>query len=98
MIVKSNIRDTIIANYDQVELFAKYLKIDRSNIDYCLKDKSYKISNPLRNDENPSMGFMYVGNKLYYKDWAIDEYSGDIDADILKAQQKIDAIKTDMKL
>lgn len=79
MIVKDSILDYILANYSQVELFAKYFKTTGASIEYCLLNTSNKINNPLRNDHNPSLGFMYRDDgRLICKDWAHNIYTGDI--------------------
>jgi len=79
MRLSTSLVGTIINNYDQVELFAKYLNLDREYIDYCLKDKRNKIRNPLRDDNNASLSFMYKDDgKLVQKDWANSTYDGDI--------------------
>jgi len=79
MKLTNNIKDHILINYNQIQLFAKYLNIPISDIEYCLEHTSNKIRNPLRNDINPSLGFMFYDNgKLVMKDWANNTYSGDI--------------------
>ena len=71
----------INSNIDEAEIFSKYLNIPISDIYKCINDKSYRINNPLRNDKNPSLGFIYVSvrnkNKLYAKDFANPFYVGD---------------------
>jgi hypothetical protein len=79
MIGKLDIKSHIIANYNQIQLYAKYLDIDVEEIEYCLLDKNNKISNPLRIDGHPSLGFMFYDNgKLIAKDWGNSFYTGDI--------------------
>lgn len=78
------LKKEILENYDQVSIFASYLEIPENDINYCLENKNYKISNPLRIDRNPSLGFMAVVDKTtnLYKlkmyDWADSDYRGDI--------------------
>lgn len=78
-----NLKKHILETYDQVELFATYLEIPENDINYCLLSKSNKVSNPLRRDDDPSLGFMTVMDrqsslfKLKMYDWADPDYRGD---------------------
>jgi hypothetical protein len=73
----------ILTKYDQVSIFANYLDINPSEIDYCLQSVSNKISNPLRNDPNPSLGFTTVIDrevgvfKIRMYDFGDSYYRGD---------------------
>ena len=80
----NELKKEILEQYDQVSIFAAYLEVPENDINYCLENKNYKISNPLRNDRDPSLGFMAVVDKTtnLYKlkmyDWADPDYRGDI--------------------
>jgi len=74
---KNNLKTYILNRLRQEEIFAYYLDINVTYIDWCLSNKSYKINNPLRNDVNPSLGFSYKGNKVYFRDFANKYYNGD---------------------
>lgn len=82
LISSSNAKDYILNNLDQAEILARYLKIDISLINYCLKRTTNRISNPLRDDKNPSLGFKYYirkdALKLITRDFANSYYCGDI--------------------
>lgn len=77
--VGRQLTDYIFNNIDQEQAFAYYLGISMGDINYCLEDKSNKVSNPLREDKHPSLGFMYTSKgKLIMRDFAKPIYSGDI--------------------
>lgn len=80
MIPSVNMVEHIINNYNQIGLFSRYMGIPIDDINYCLENTSNKIHNPLREDYDPSLGFMYKhsNSKLQCKDWGDDSYSGDI--------------------
>jgi len=79
----SKIKEHILATYDQISIFATYLNIPESEINFCLENKSNKISNPLRIDLNPSLGFIITMDKqtnmfkLKMYDFADPYYRGD---------------------
>jgi len=73
-----DVKNEILTKYSQLHLFAYWLNISLEEIEYCLENTSNTISNPLRTDENPSLGFMFNDSKLTMKDWAKEMYSGDI--------------------
>ena len=81
-IKSDNARSYILDNLDQEEILSKFLNIPKSHISNCIKDRNERISNPLRVDKNPSMGFRYystkAGVKLLIRDFANSYYSGDI--------------------
>lgn len=75
----TKVKQFIEEKLDARDIFAYYLGISVNDISYCLDDRSNKINNPLRDDKNPSLGFMYSqSGKLRMKDFANDLYSGDI--------------------
>jgi hypothetical protein len=84
LLESDKLKETILKDYDQISLFATYFEIAENDINYCLENKNYKISNPLRDDRDPSLGFMTVMDKQssYFKlkmyDWADPYYRGDI--------------------
>lgn len=73
----------ILEHYDQVSIFATYFQIDDKEIEYCLRNKSYAICNPDRNDRRASLGFMSIIDKetnlfkIKMHDWADPKYRGD---------------------
>lgn len=83
LIDTSDLKKTILNDYDQITIFATYLEIPESDINYCLENKSNKISNPLRIDRDPSLGFMTTIDKqtniykLKMYDFADPYYRGD---------------------
>jgi len=68
-------KDYVLSKVSQAEIFSFYLskfnpELTVKTINY-LAETGYKISNPMRIDENPSMGFRYVGKgRLKAKDFA----------------------------
>lgn len=68
-------------NIDEAEIFSYYLDIPFTDIYKCINDKNYRVNNTLRNDNNPSLGFMYIQykgrRKLYAKDFANPFFTGD---------------------
>jgi hypothetical protein len=70
-------KDFILSNFFQEDIVSFYTGIPVMLIKSCV-DKKNKISNPLRNDINPSLGFYYKSNnKLHIKDFA-GYFSGDV--------------------
>ena len=79
MIVGNTLKEFILLNYDQEQLFAKYMGLPIAEITECILDRAYKITNPLRIDKNPSLGFYYDSkNKLRCWDYAVSIYRFDI--------------------
>jgi hypothetical protein len=64
-------------NVTQEQIFAYYLKVDVQEIYSCLSKSNYKISNPLRVDNNPSVDFKYKNGKLRMIDYGSSQFSGD---------------------
>lgn len=83
LIDSSELKKYILSNFDQVELFSYYLEIPETDINYCLENKNNAISNPLRDDRDPSLGFMASLDtqtncfKVRMYDWADPNYRGD---------------------
>lgn len=76
--VQTSIVDYILDKYEQVDIFAHYLDINSSVIQECIDNKHKKINNPLRVDNNPSLGFQYnIHGKLIMRDFASSFYTGD---------------------
>jgi hypothetical protein len=73
----------VFNNYNQVSIFAHYLGVTESEIESCLDDSTNKISNPLRIDNNPSLGFKIAIDKetgtfkIRMWDYADRKYRGD---------------------
>lgn len=72
-------RDSIVQTYGEDSIISKLLNLSLYDINQCLADKSYKVKNPLRVDNNPSLG-MRIGNKgkIYLFDFVYSIYRGDI--------------------
>lgn len=73
----------VFNHYDQVSIFAYYLNINENEIEDCLQNSIIKISNPLRIDNHPSLGFKTaIDNetglfKIRMWDYADKRYRGD---------------------
>ena len=79
MRIGNSLKEFILLNYNQEELFAKYMGISISDISSSILDRAYKINNPLRIDKDPSLGFYYdKSNKLKCWDYAVPLYRFDI--------------------
>ncbi len=80
-LVKTNLLQYITNNLDEVEIFSKYLDIPSTDIYKCINDKNHRVTNTLRDDKHPSLGFQYIrakyGIKLYAKDFANPFFVGD---------------------
>lgn len=83
VINSDEIKRYVLENYDQISIFSTYLDIPENDINYCLENKSNKINNPLRDDRDPSLGFMITMDrqtglyKLKMYDFADPYYRGD---------------------
>lgn len=73
----TSIRDFILTNYSQVELFSKYMGIPEGDILNCIHNNK-RVKNVLRNEENASLTFTFYDNKLRMHDYGANEYRGDI--------------------
>lgn len=75
------LKNYILTNIDEAEIFAYYLDTPLSEIYKAINNKSYRIINKIRNEENASFGLQYYkihGEiKLYGKDFASPIYTGD---------------------
>jgi len=75
--------DYILHNYNHLTIFSSYLSTENdpitvSDLEYYIEN-NIKISNPLRTDENPSLGFYYnKHDKLIMHDFANEVYRGDL--------------------
>ena len=80
-ITSNKLSNYINTNISEADVFSKYLNISLVDIYKCINDKSHRVNNTLRDDKNPSLGFMYVNvkghTKLYAKDFANPFYVGD---------------------
>jgi hypothetical protein len=78
---KQKLAPYILSNIDEAEIFSYYLNVPVTEIYKCINNKSYRVCNNLRGDENPSFGLQYLsvrgGVKLYGKDFAHPAYTGD---------------------
>ena len=73
----NKLKEFILNNTSQEDIFAYYLKCTISDINKSLEKPSYKIRNVIRNEDDPSISFIYRGNKLKCKDWGNNQFSGD---------------------
>lgn len=71
-------KDYVLNCMDQVHIFSVFLNVPEVEINKCITLRGYKISNPLRFDANPSVGFKWYGNKLIMRDFADYRYRGDV--------------------
>lgn len=71
-------KDYILNTLDQIHIYSVFLNIPESEINQCICVRNYKISNPLRYDPNPSVGFKWYGSKLIMRDFADYRYRGDV--------------------
>ena len=78
MKIRDSIRDYVLANYDQADMFAHYWGIPYFEIVKCLSNRNHLVINPFRIEKNPSLGFRMTNGKIYAKDFGCDIYSGDI--------------------
>lgn len=70
-------RESVFQEVDEVSMFALFFGVAVEDILWCLESNNHKICNPLREDKNPSLGFKFIGNKLYAKDFA-GYFQGDL--------------------
>lgn len=73
----TSLRDFILTNYSQLELFSKYSGISEGDILNCIHNNK-KVNNIMRNEENASLTFTYYDNRLRMHDYGSNEYRGDI--------------------
>jgi hypothetical protein len=79
LLENQQLKNFILNNYEQEDIFARYLNIPVDDIIDCINNKSYKINNPLRYDSHPSLGFKTgIDGKLRMYDFADYYYRGDI--------------------
>jgi len=62
-------KNYVLERINQEDIFAHYFNISTGEID-SIVNTTTRISNPLRTDKNPSLGFRYAGNRLRAKDFA----------------------------
>lgn len=93
-----SILNTIYTVLTDREIIAHYIGVPESTIDWLIGNKSNKIHNPLRNDNNPSLCMMeikYNGrDKIKIKDYGDAIYNGDI-FDFIGLILKIDSRSKD---
>lgn len=80
-ITSNKLGNYIHSNISEADIFSKYLGISIIDIYKCINDRSHRVNNPLRDDKNPSLGFLYTSVKgklrLYAKDFANPFFVGD---------------------
>ena len=67
-----------VLDLDQESIYASYFEISKDDVSWSASRYSNKLSNPYREDCNPSLSFAWFGNKLICRDFADPAYSGDI--------------------
>lgn len=67
-----------VLDLDQESIYASYFEISKDDVSWSASRYSNKLSNPYREDNNPSLSFAWFGNKLICRDFADPAYSGDI--------------------
>lgn len=72
-----SIRDYILKNINQVDIFAYYFELPQYDIYKSLTVNSFMLLNRLRQDDTPSLSFRRDGDKVYVKDFGNDYFSGD---------------------
>lgn len=72
-----SLKDFIIDDLNQISIFSKYFDITESDIQHSISFK-IKLSNPLRNDPNPSLIFKSYSDKIIARDYGDPNYCGDI--------------------
>lgn len=73
----ASLKEFILNNYSQTELFSRYMGITEGDILNCVHNNK-KVINPLRMEENASLSFNYYDNKLRMYDYGSIAYRGDI--------------------
>lgn len=63
---------------NQEEIYALYFGIPVVDINWSASRFNHKLSNPFREDNDPSLSFAWYGTKLIVRDFADPSYSGDI--------------------
>lgn len=80
----NKLKNYILENVDQIHVVSVFLGISEEEVRYCLKKRSNKTRNPLRTDNDPSLGMMWKKDndtgkfKIRLKDFADIDYNGDI--------------------
>ena len=62
----------------QEEIYSLYFEIPVTDINWSASTYKNKLSNPYREDSDPSLSFAWYGDKLIVRDFADQAYSGDI--------------------
>lgn len=72
-----SLKDYILNDLNQISIFSKYFDITESDIQHSITFK-IKLSNPLRNDPNPSLIFKSYTDKIVARDFGDPNYCGDV--------------------
>jgi hypothetical protein len=74
------LKESIYSVVTDEDILSHYLGIEIGIINNLLLDKNSRICNPLRVDNNPSLGMMRTttSNKIIIKDFADPSYTGDV--------------------
>ena len=67
-----------ILSLHQEKIYSLYFGISVDDVTWSASNPSNKLSNPYREDVNPSLSFAWFNNKLIARDFADPAYSGDI--------------------
>jgi len=63
---------------NQEEIYSLYFEISVTDINWSASSYNNKLSNPYREDSDPSLSFAWYGDKLIVRDFADQSYSGDL--------------------
>ena len=67
-----------VLSMNQEYIYSLYFEIPISDINWSASRYNHKLSNPFREDADPSLSFAWFGEKLIVRDFADPTYSGDI--------------------
>lgn len=71
------LRNQVLA-LSQEKIYSIYFKIDIKDITWSTIDNWNKLSNPFREDSNPSLSFKWYNDKLIVRDWGDSRWNGDV--------------------
>lgn len=75
--MQRTLKERVLA-LNQEEIYSLYFEIPVTDINWSASRYSNKLSNPYREDSDPSLSFAWYGTKLIVRDFADPAYSGDV--------------------
>jgi len=75
--MNTTLRDRILS-LNQELIFSIYFDLSISDINWSTISNYNRLSNPFREDDNPSLSFKWYAGKLIVRDWGDSRYSGDV--------------------